>query len=77
MPMTLDQIVEEANHLPAPQVSELVDRLTLNLHHAIDPQIEEAWNRESRRRLVELESGQVKAIPGEEVSERVRKIVGR
>jgi len=40
--MTLDQIVEEANHLPTKQVSELVDRLTLNLHHAIDPEIEEA-----------------------------------
>jgi len=77
MPMTLDQIVEEANHLPREQVSELVDRLTLNLHHAIDPEIEEAWKEEAHRRLAELKSGQVKAVPGEEVSERIRRMVGR
>ena len=75
--MTLDQIVEEVNHLSPAQVAELVDRLTLNLHHAVDPQIEDAWKQEARRRLAELESGQVKTIPGQEVSERIRKIVGR
>ena len=75
--MTLDQIVEEANHLPPEQVAELVDRLTLSLHHAVDPEIEEAWKQETRRRLAELESGKVKAIDGEKVSERIRLIVGR
>ncbi len=75
--MTLDQIVEETNQLPPAKVAELVDRLTLNLHHAIDPEIEEAWKQESHRGLAELESGKVQSIPGEEVSERLRKIVGR
>ena len=77
MPMTLDQIAVEASHLPPEQVVELVDRLTLSLHHAIEPEIEDAWKEEARRRVAELESGQVKAIPGEEVSERIRRIVGR
>jgi putative addiction module component (TIGR02574 family) len=38
--------------------------------------VEEAWGREIDRRLDELESGKVQAIPGEEVMARVRRIVG-
>ncbi len=77
MPMTLDQIIEEAHRLPREQVAELVDRLTLELLHSVDPSIEDAWKRETRRRLEEIESGRVQAVPGDEVSARIRKIVGR
>jgi putative addiction module component (TIGR02574 family) len=77
MPMTLDQIVEEASHLPREQVAEVVDRLTLALHTDVEPEIETAWKQEARRRLTELENGKVQAIPGDVVSSRIRKIVGR
>jgi putative addiction module component (TIGR02574 family) len=77
MPMTLDQIVEEASHLPREQVAEVVDRLTLTLHADADPDLEDSWKRETRRRLSELENGKVQAIPGDVVSDRIRKIVGR
>jgi putative addiction module component (TIGR02574 family) len=77
MPMTLDQIVEEASHLPREQVAEVVDRLTLALHTDVEPEVETAWKQEARRRLAELESGKVQAVPGEVVSSRIRKIVGR
>ena len=77
MPMTLDQIVEEASHLPREQVAEVVDRLTLTLHADVEPEIEESWKQETRRRLAELESGGVQAVSGEAVSSRIRKIVGR
>ncbi len=77
MPMTLDQIVEEASHLPREQVAEVVDRLTLTLHTDVEPEIDSAWKQETRRRLAQLESGKVQAIPGEVVSDRIRKIVGR
>ena len=77
MPMTLDQIVEEASQLPREQVAEVVDRLTSGLHADVEPEIEFAWKRETRRRLAELESGNVQAVPGEVVSSRIRKIVGR
>ena len=76
MPMTLDQIVEEASHWPPEQVAELMDRLTLTLHH-VEPQTEQAWKQETRRRLAEIEEGRVSAVSGEEVSARVRRIVGR
>ncbi len=77
MPMTLDQIVEEASHLPREQMAEIVDRLTFALHTEVEPRIESAWRQETRRRLSDLESGHVSAISGETVSARVRQIVGR
>jgi putative addiction module component (TIGR02574 family) len=77
MPMTLDQIVEEASHLPREQVAEVVNRLTSALRTDVEPEIETAWKQETRRRLAELESGEVQAVPGDVVSERIRKIVGR
>ena len=76
MPTTLDQIVEEVRHWPQEQVAELVDRLTFGLHPG-DPATDGAWKREARRRVAEIESGQVAGIPGEEVSARIRQIVGR
>jgi putative addiction module component (TIGR02574 family) len=77
MPMTLDQIVEAASHLPREQVAEVVDRLTSALHTGMDPEIEESWKQETRRRLAELESGSVQAVPGDVVSHNIRGIVGR
>jgi putative addiction module component (TIGR02574 family) len=76
MPLTVDQIVEETRSLSEDQLVLLVHRLRGRLHD-IDPQIEKAWNDEAHRRLAELESGQVQAIPGDEVSARIRQIVGR
>ena len=39
--------------------------------------METAWKTEVDRRVEEIQSGQVQGIPGEEVSARIRKIVGR
>jgi putative addiction module component (TIGR02574 family) len=74
--MTLDQIVEETRQWPPEKVGELVGRLTEDLHTS-DPQTEAAWQGEIARRIEEIQSGKVQGIPGEEVSARVRKIVGR
>jgi len=76
VPLTLEQIVEEARHWPPEKVGELVGRLTEDLH-ASDPQTEAAWKIEIDRRIQEIQSGKVQGIPGEEVSARIRKIVGR
>lgn len=39
-------------------------------------EIEAAWGDEALRHLAELESGEVTAIPGEEVMAQARKIAG-
>lgn len=76
MSMTLEQIVTESHQLPREQLVELVDRLTIELHEEPDPAHDEAWAEEVRRRLDEIRSGKVQAVPGEEVMARARKLVG-
>lgn len=76
VPITLEQIVEEIRHWPPERVGELVERLTEELHTS-DPDNEQAWKQETRRRLAEIENGTVQAVGGDEVSARVRRIVGR
>ncbi len=46
-------------------------------HYTSDPEIEAAWKTEVDRRIEEIQSGKVQAIPGEEVSSRIHKIIGR
>ena len=75
--MTLEQIVQESSRLPREQLAELVDHLSARLHDDIAPEIEEAWRQETRRRIADIESGKEVGIPGEIVSARIRKIVGR
>ena len=55
----------------------LIEQLIADTAKDIDPKIEKAWGDEALRRLEEIESGQVKLIPGEEVMSRARKIIGR
>jgi putative addiction module component (TIGR02574 family) len=53
-----------------------MDLLLIDAFSAPDATIEAAWGREIDRRLAELESGKVQAIPGEQVMAEIRKIVG-
>ena len=77
MPMTLDQIVEETSRLPRQQMAELVDRLTLSLHQSMEPSIESAWKDVVVEHVAGIRSGDVEGVPGEEISYRIAKIVGR
>ena len=77
MPISLDEIVEETRNWPPDVVAELVDRILLARHGGVEPKVQDAWQRETRRRITEIESGAVKGISGEEVSARVRNIVGK
>ena len=76
MPLTSDQIVEEVRRWPQEQVTELLDRLAGTLQPA-DPTLDQAWKQETRRRIADIENGRVHGIPGEEISKRIRQIVGR
>jgi putative addiction module component (TIGR02574 family) len=75
--MTLDQIFEETRQLPREQVAQLVDHLTLSLHQAMEPAVETAWKTEVSRRVEVIQSGKSEGIAGEEVSARIRLVVGR
>ncbi len=77
MALTLDQIVEEARRLPREQSAELIDRLLADTVEAPDPEIEQAWKTETRRRIAEIESGAEPGVPGEQGMAELRRIVGR
>ena len=76
MSMTLKELYAETRALPREQAVELMDLLLIDTFSEADPAVEEAWGREIDRRVAEMESGQVKGIPGDEVMARARKIVG-
>ncbi len=75
--MTLEQIVQESSHLSQAQLAELLDRLAVRLHGGMVPEVEESWRQEVRQRIADIEGGREKGLSGEEVSARIRKIVGR
>ncbi len=77
MSLTVDQIVEEAQQWPDDVVADLVDRLMLARHGVNNPALSPAWRATVDRRVEEIRSGKEKGIPGEVVSGRIRKIVGR
>ncbi|NJK91835.1 MAG: addiction module protein [Blastochloris sp.] len=77
MTITLDQIVEEAAQLPGDVAAELVERILIARHGGIESGIESAWKVETRRRVAEITSGQVKGIPLEESLARAANVLRR
>jgi hypothetical protein len=77
MSLTLDQIVAEARLLPREQTAELFDRLLAETIDTPDPEIEQAWKIETRRRIAEIENGTEPGVPGEQAMVELRRIVGR
>lgn len=76
MPMTLDAIVEETRQWPDDVVAERIDRIVIAKHGGIDAQHAEAWAKVAQARLAEAERDPSVLVSGEEVSDRIRKIVG-
>jgi putative addiction module component (TIGR02574 family) len=62
----------KALKLPPEQRARLAERLISSLDQASDPESEQLWVQEAERRLEELESGRVEAVPAERVIENAR-----
>jgi len=77
MPMTVEQIVEETRQWPEDVVAALIDRIALAKHGGIAPEREATWADVAARRSAELDSGKATLVPGDQVSARIRTIVGR
>jgi putative addiction module component (TIGR02574 family) len=69
-------IIQEAAALPVEERILVVDSLlrTLNIPN---PDIDAEWVRVAKRRLVELRSGRVSPVPGDQVFARIRERFGR
>ncbi len=68
----MKEIIQEAESLPVEERAIIIDSLlrTLNIPKT---EIDIEWARVAKRRLAELRSGQVKAIPGSEVFAKIQK----
>ena len=64
-------VLDEALRLSEPDRAALVDALLESLEPAADAQVETAWRAEIRRRIEEVESGEVETVPWPEVRERL------
>jgi putative addiction module component (TIGR02574 family) len=67
----MKEIIEEAECLPVEERLIVIDSL-LRTINAPTTEIDFEWIEVAKRRLVELRSGRVKAIPGGEVFARIR-----
>ena len=74
MSITLNEIVEEVRRWPPELAAELVDRLASTIHD--DDTAIDAWTKETRRRIAEIETGATQGVPGDEVPDRIRRTVG-
>jgi putative addiction module component (TIGR02574 family) len=70
MPSTA-QIIHQAESLPVEERAVVVDSLLRTLNPP-DPDIDNQWAAVAKRRMEELRSGNVAAIPGEDVFDKIR-----
>ena len=77
MSLTFEELTNEALRLPATSRAALADKLVESLEAEEIDEIQKVWAGEGIRRRDEIRSGQVKAIPGEQVLDEVRRLVGR
>ncbi len=62
--------------LPRESRALLADRIAESLSSAELDELQPLWVLEATRRVEEIDSGKVKAIPGDEVLAEIRQIVG-
>jgi len=74
---TTDRITEEVLSLPADARLGLVEKLLTSLNLPLDEEVDRLWAEEAERRITQIEAGEVRLIPGEEVFSKIRSKHGR
>lgn len=75
MPLTSDQVYDEAISLPREARAALTKRLVRNVAKAVPAEIVQAQLGGVRRRIEQVESGEVRMIPGDQALARVRRLL--
>ena len=73
--MNTDELIDEVTSLPVEERARVVDSLLQSLNSP-DESNTAAWFALAKRRLDELRSGAVKAIPGDEVFAKIKQRYG-
>jgi putative addiction module component (TIGR02574 family) len=71
MSPTAEELLKQVLTLGEKDRASVAGALIESLHGPADPDVETAWDVEIRRRIEELDSGAVEAIPWQEVRERL------
>ena len=74
---TSEEIFRDAMALPPETRAELTERLVESLAQDVSPEISSAQLAEVRRRIAQVESGEVELIPGDEALARVRNLLAQ
>lgn len=69
-------IIQEAAALPVEERAIVVDSLLRTLNPP-DAEIDKAWSRIAKRRLMDLRSGRVQSVPGDQVFTKVKERFAR
>jgi Putative addiction module component len=72
---TADKIYQDALALPSETRVELTERLVASLADDVPAEIQRAHIDEVRKRIAQVESGEVELIPGDEALARVRNVL--
>jgi putative addiction module component (TIGR02574 family) len=73
MPNVADKVFDQALSLPADARLDLVEKLLRSLNLPTRSEIDSLWAEEAERRVSEIETSQLKLIPGKKVFEKIRK----
>jgi len=76
MSNTLAELKQRASLLPETERAELALSLIESLDGPGDPDVEEAWRVEIECRIDQIDRGEVKLVPGDEVFARLRRRLG-
>ena len=74
---TSEEIFRDAAALPHEARAELAERLIASLAEDVSPEITGAQLAEVRRRIAQVESGEVELTPGDEALARVRSLLAQ
>lgn len=72
MSKTFDEVIDEALLLPPASRAILAERLLDSLSDSVQRQREQLWAAEAEARAQQIESGEIEAIPGEQVLKKLR-----
>ncbi|MBI3944306.1 MAG: addiction module protein [Armatimonadetes bacterium] len=72
-----DRVMDKALSLPVDARLELVEKLLASLNSPTDEAIDRLWAEESERRASQIDAGEARLVPGEEVFVRIRTKHGR
>jgi hypothetical protein len=75
MPTSAEQLYKEALSLPLEARADLTERLVVALAEEIPNEITRAQLDEVRRRIAQVDSGEVALVPGDEALARARTIL--